>query len=436
MSLSTMPGIDIGAVERVMRSVLPQLKALQKRDELDEDEKAKLIYANQKLWNAFYKSEYTRSHIGWEHALELVYAVLNSGDLDDARSFATRLDAALKQTAQHLDYIAVVPLGFFQPMAFASKRQRAFFRPFQVGPFTLVPPAVTSAALNKRIQVFDSKAVPDDLFEHQQRQTDQALSSTPLLFLPTHGSSDSLRHQTRASARRVIGLIELLGRVFGVKKPALGKEVTPNYLFLINKRTGWLDRVMTMRPLTVSISLERKLVQVMRRPDVPIALKLLSSGEEKTLNAQLRNALEFFGRAVNEKDSVARFIFFVISMEAIFSRDKHAPIKVTLADYASLLCFKGKDRRRVHVDLGNIYDARSSIVHTGATSVERSLLIKAEALAARALYCSLMLAVHLDNGQGDLQKKFFDLLKGMKIGVELNPIRLPAWHGYGPDVDE
>jgi hypothetical protein len=435
MSLSTTPGIDIGAVERVMRSVLPQLKALRKRNELDEDEEAKLIYANQKLGAAFYRSEYTRSHIGWEHALDLIYAVLNAGDLDDARAFATRLDAALKQTAVHLDYIAVIPLGFFQPIAFASKRQ-SVFRPFQVGPFTLVPAAATSAALNKRIKMFDSKAVPDDLFEHQQRQTDQALSSSPLLLLPTHGSSDSLRHQTRAAARRVIGLIELLGRVFGVKKPVLGKEATPSYLFLINKRTGWLDRVMAMRPLTVSISLERELLQVMKRPEVPIALKLLSLGEEKTLNAQLRNALEFFGRAVSEKDSVARFIFFVISMEAIFSRDKHAPIKITLADYASLLCFKGEDRRRVHVDLGKIYDARSEIVHTGVTSVKRTLLIKAEALAARALYCSLMLAIHLDDGQGDLQNKFFDLLKGMKIGVELNPIKLPAWQGYGPDAGE
>ncbi|UUS15059.1 hypothetical protein NMB32_03535 [Stenotrophomonas sp. CD2] len=60
----------------------------------------------------------------------------------------------------------------------------------------------------------------------------------------------------------------------------------------------------------------------------------------------------------------------------------------------------------------------------------------AEALAARALYCSLMLAIHLDDGQGDLQNKFFDLLKGMKIGVELNPIKLPAWQGYGPDAGE
>jgi phospholipid N-methyltransferase len=59
-----------------------------------------------------------------------------------------------------------------------------------------VPAAATSEALNKRIKMFNSKAVPDDLFEHQQRQTDQALSSNPLLLLPTHGSSDSyaIRH--------------------------------------------------------------------------------------------------------------------------------------------------------------------------------------------------------------------------------------------------
>ncbi|MBK2247297.1 hypothetical protein, partial [Francisella tularensis] len=108
---------------------------------------------------------------------------------------------------------------------------------------------------------------------------------------------------------------------------------------------------MAMRPLTVSISLERKLLQVMKRPDVPIALKLLSLGEEKTLNAQLRNELEFFGRAVGEKDSVARFIFFVISMEAIFSRDKHAPRRTSLGDYVSLLGFKGEAGRRVHADM-------------------------------------------------------------------------------------
>lgn len=435
MSGNTTPGIDITAVARAMKSVLPQWKALRKRNELNDDDEARLIYANEQLGEAFYRSEYTRSHIDWGYALHLIDAVLNDGDPDDALAFANQLDAALKRLAVHLDYIVVIPLGFFRPMAFASKKQIAF-RPFQIGPFTMVPAADSSAVLNKRTKVLDAKAVPDDLFEHQQLQTNQALSSCPLLLLPSHGTSDSLRHQMRAAARRVIGVIELLGRVFGAEKRLLGEEATPGHLFLINKRTGSLDRVMAMRPLTLSIPLGKKILQVMRRSEVPLAIKLLSSGKERSLNAQLRNALEFFGRAVNEKDSVARFIFFVISMEAIFSRDKNAPIKITLADNASLLCFKGKDRRRVHVDLGNIYDTRSGIVHTGATSVERALLIKAEALAARALYCSLMLAIHLDDGQGDLQKKFFDLLKGMKIGVELNPIRLPAWHGYGPDVDE
>lgn len=435
MSMSTAPAININAVTQVMKGVLPKLRALQEQDSPNQDAIDELISENEKLGDAFYRSEYTSGHIGWGYALQLIYAVLNAGYLNDAREFSTQLDAAVRRTAAQRDYIAVIPLGFYRSLGFGSKKPR-FVRSFGIGSFTVAAAAASSAALNSRIKPFGSHAVSDELFVHQVLQSHKALSSHPLLFLPVHGSSDSLRYQVHTKARRMIGLIELLGRVFGAEKALLGQEATSHHLFLIHKQTGSLDRVMAMRPLTVSLPLGKKLLQAMKRPEVPVALELLSSGKERTLNAQLRNSLEFFGRAVNEKDSVARFIFFVISMEAVFSRDKNAPIKMTLADNASLLCFKGKDRRRVHADLGEIYDTRSEIVHTGASSVQRAMLIKAEALAARALYCSLLLAIHLDDGQGNLQKKFFDLLKGMKIGVELNPISLPTWQGYGLDPEE
>jgi len=433
--MSTAPAINVDAVTQVMKGVLPKLRALRKQDSPNQDAIDELISENEKLGDAFYRSEYARSHIGWGHALQLIYAVLNAGYLNDAREFATQLDAAVRRTAAQRDYIAVIPLGFFRPLGFSSKKPN-FVRSFEIGSFTVAAAAASSAALNSRIKAFGSHEVSDELFEHQAFQSHKALSSHPLLFLPVHGSSDSLRYQLHAKAHRMIGLIELFGRVFGADKSLLGQEATSHHLFLIHKHSGSLDRVMAMRPLTVSLPLGKELLKAMKRPEVPVALELLSSGKERTLNAQLRNALEFFGRAVNEKDSVARFIFFVISMEAVFSRDKNAPIKMTLADNASLLCFKGKDRRRVHADLGEIYDTRSEIVHTGASSVQRAMLIKAEVLAARALYCSLLLAIHLDDGKGNLQKKFFDLLKGMKIGVELNPIRLPAWQGYGLEPEE
>jgi hypothetical protein len=270
-------------------------------------------------------------------------------------------------------------------------------------------------------------------FSHQHLQSHQALGTHPILTFEIHGSPDALRLQPNPEVRRLIWLIELSGRVFYADKSAIfGRPVVSRHIFLANKKSGEFMRVPSLAPLTLTIPLTERLIKATNPKDISAFLGLLSAGGNNTLSSRLRNALSFFGRAVKEDDSLARFLFFVIAMESIFSRDKHAPIKSTLADNAAILCYAPQHRLEVHADIRKIYDVRSMIVHSGESKVDKDLLLKAEKLAARAIYCSLALAASLGEGAGKLQDRFFTRLHEMKIGTTTNTLSLPPWTGYVP----
>lgn len=437
MSLSRIkPEIQQPPIAKAMERIIPKWKEIaQASDEEGAIARDELIQENEELARAFYRTEYARRSIDWDYAVQLIHAVLNEGMFGDAKGFAKRLNAAVEETASQRDVVLVIPLGFATNFGFGPRLPR-IAKPISLGQFKLSRPLDSVKVLNRLLATYGGAPVARSNFDHQVIQSHKALSTHPVLTLGAHGSGDAMRLQPSRSVRNLIWLVELFGRVFDADESGAFKTGSVSrHVFIVNKLSGRLDRVPSQAPLNVSIPLGSKLIKAIGRPEFGLFLELLDSAAANgSLVGRLGNAVGFFGKAVAERDPLARFLFLVIAMEAIFSRDKNAQIKITLADYVALLCFQASDRRSIHADLRKIYDVRSGIVHSGVSHIDSALLRKAEALAVRAVYCSLALATSLRDGTGALEQRFFDELLGIKIGISPNPVKLPAWRGYGPSV--
>jgi hypothetical protein len=191
-----------------------------------------------------------------------------------------------------------------------------------------------------------------------------------------------------------------------------------NHFFLLNKTNGELRRFPTRAPSVADLTLSASLLQAIGRPAFKEFLSKVSSSNE-SMYGRLRNAIKFYSMALNADDNVSSFLFHVISMESIFSRDKNNPIKVTLADLGAMLCFPPAQRRDAHQKIRDAYDLRSAIVHNGASVVTRDQVRIAKLLAARAIYASLFLSDRLEKaGSGKLEDRFFSFLRDQKLGLE------------------
>lgn len=134
------------------------------------------------------------------------------------------------------------------------------------------------------------------------------------------------------------------------------------------------------------------------------------------LKERMLRALHFFSKGFNERDSLSRFLFYVISAEALFSRDRDTPISTTIADYTSLMSATRQERLATHQRLRKIYALRSSIVHSGATYVTAQDVAETELIVAHTLLRalrSLLAPVSLKS-----EDEFFEELKKLKLQLK------------------
>jgi hypothetical protein len=136
--------------------------------------------------------------------------------------------------------------------------------------------------------------------------------------------------------------------------------------------------------------------------------------QNNDLLRRLRNSLRFFSRGMNEPQSLTKFLFLIISLEALFSRDKGTPIRVTLADYSSLSGYPLAQRRETHALVRRLYDVRSAVVHNGAASVSHDDVESAERLAATVIMSAARLVLRLVS-RPDPEDAFFDHLLSLKL---------------------
>ena len=378
------------------------------------------------LITAIFKSKYVSSHLDPGYVLELVFAVLDHSPKLTADDFAEKLEQVILDTAAKRDYLAIVPLAFSEPLKFHPLQKSSLQRPISIGDFTFSPAASSVKAINKILARHEFAPITDSQFEHAIRTTGGGLSSEILVTFNMHGAEDLLRYSVAAKFRVLCRLIELFANLFADDGASFGQTKAVNHFFLRSRTGREFRRIPTSKPLSFDFELSVELLKSIKRPELnDFFIDMFSSKE--SMYGRMKNAIKFFSMAFNANDDVTSFLFYVIAVESIFSRDKNAPIKATLADLGAMLCFPPDQRHSAYEIIRRAYDQRSSIVHAGVTSVQKEDIRAVRLIAARAIYCSLYLCRELKTGEGKLENKFFDHLRDRKLGVAKPIIPRAIW---------
>lgn len=370
------------------------------------------------LCKALGKSKYVARHLDWLYVVELIYSVLDNNPPLKAADFADKLEKLIVATASHRDYLAIFPLSFKPTMTFSLPGLgKPVVKRKAIGKFTISPSAPTAKALNRIAARHGFPALDESDFQHAMRTSNKAFSRDMVVTFDAHGAEDQLRWNTDLEFTYFRRLVEVFGVLFGDARSDFSPATSVNHFFLLNKTTGELRRFPTRAPSLVDLTLDKGLFQAIGRSAFNDFLSNVSSSTE-AMYGRMKNAIKFFSMALNADDGVSSFLFYVISMESIFSRDKNNPIKVTLADSGAILCFPLAQRLKAHQRIRDAYDLRSAIVHNGASFVPHKEVKVAKLLAARAIYASLFLCHQLEkSGQGKLEDRFFHHLRDQKLGL-------------------
>ncbi|MFS2049375.1 hypothetical protein ACEN9J_15890 [Variovorax sp. Varisp41] len=370
------------------------------------------------LGKALSKSKYVARHLDWLYVVQLMYSVLDNNQPLKAVDFAEKLEKLIVATASQRDYLAIFPLSFKPTITFGiSKLRKSVVRRKAIGKFTISPSAPTTKALNVITTKHGFPKLDEWDFQHAMRTSNKAFSRDMVVTFDVHGAEDQLRWNADFEFTHFRRLVELFGVLFGDARSGFVPSTSVNHFFLLNKTTGELRRFPTRAPSLVDLPLDKALFQAIGRHGFNDFLSGLSTSTQ-TMYGRIRNAIKFFSMALNADDRMSSFLFYVISMEAIFSRDKNNPIKVTLADLGAMLCFPPAQRLKAHQRIRDAYDLRSAIVHNGASNVPRESAEVARLLAARAIYASLFLCHKLKKDeQGKLEDHFFNYLRDQKLGL-------------------
>lgn len=372
---------------------------------------------DEQLFNSIFKSEYVSKHLDWSYVLELIYAVIDQDITLKPEEFAEQLERAITETADQRDYLAIFPLAFKTAFGFPGMR-RSLSRPVVIGQFTISPATPSVKAINKIIAKHKFPLIDESDFIHASRTSHKAFSNEILVTFNVHGAEDKLRFSAEIEFIHLCRLIEIFACIFTDMSTSFGNSGVANHLFLLSKKTGELRRFPTIKSSSFDFELSADLLSAIKRPEFNEFYVEMSSSMDG-MYRRMRNAIKFFSMAINAgaEDKVTSFLFYVISIESIFSRDKNNPIKMTLADFGSILCFPPEQRLAAYEMIREAYDLRSSIVHSGASLVDKQKIIVVRSIAARAIYCSLFVCKSLKDGQGKLEDKFFNHLRDRKLGV-------------------
>lgn len=411
--------IDKNAVARAVRAPLEAYYQAVKATGYDGSAERPVDWeTNEDLIKAIAKSKYVSRCMELVYVVDLINCVIDNNPPLLPADFAEELEKLIVATADQRDYLAIFPLNFKPNQSFGLPGERkSVVKNRVIGKFKISPAAPSSKALNKIVAKYGMPLINESNFLHAMRTSNEAFAREMLVTFEIHGAEDRLRLNADYEFRWFRRLVEVFGCLFGNGFSGFDHGISVNHFFLLNKANGELSRIPTGTPSYVEQPLCENLFQVIGRPAFNVFLSKLSSSTESMYD-HMRNAIKFFSMALNADDNVASFLFYVVAMESIFSKDKQTPIKVTLADLGAMLCFPPAQRLKGHTMIRKAYDLRSAIVHSGKSSVMRKDVETAKALAARCIYASLSLCHRLENGHGKLENRFFNHMRDQKLGLE------------------
>lgn len=361
--------------------------------------------ASDALFKHLYKNEYLKTHYSIDFMVNLLDLTYRYNEKANSTSY---LDAFLSNIEQsYNDWIFLVSLDYNRSIPFPLK----FFKDdFDLGKFTLTPSKSNSLQFcNYFEQKFSLNSVKQERVDDENRRNENILEH-PLLTFTIHGARDIVKSRAVEYFKYFKMIQDVYFAVYDrlLTRPV---DIQPTTgFFLINAKNGDLERYPLWEGSQIKGVFSSDKINEFIKNDFISNLNLIFT-ENNSLFNRIYNAAHFFSKGLNEGDRVSKFLFYVIAMEALYSKDKHSPIRATLSDYISLMCYPPKQRFEIHKKVRDIYDARSSIVHTGKTFVQISLIEDAEKIAAKAIMQALKWYTDLKSESKPDEAYFNKLLK-------------------------
>jgi hypothetical protein len=280
--------------------------------------------------------------------------------------------------------------------------------PVQVGPCFIVPHQETEEGFVATLKSigFAPAKIREGLFEHMKITTGHNLTHRPLVIMYTEKDQYMLRSQfEHIFAKELLPLLRIFDAQFPTGGPPSTLEVMSSLLsdrvfscVVLNLESGEMLREGVDQmggELSTGLKLSEDRIKEFKKHGFDNILAWLDSSHG-SLSGRTRNALTFFNRARDAKiqrDDLSAFIFSMIALESLFSRDAGTPLRATLADSVALLTeSKVEIRLAFSKRMRKLYDRRSEIVHAGNDTVAKDDLDDSMRFCARSLFEILTLA--------------------------------------------
>lgn len=381
---------------------------------------SQFIYENQERCQAFIKALYKNDYICENYSLEAIIEILDYTFTQNFSSVKQLIDAfEVNLKNSYNEWVVIFPLNYNK---LPTRSSCSFFeRSVEIGRYIIIPPRNSVKNFkNFYIRKYRSYRIESRILEHQIRVSNGHILSSPLLSFHIHGSWQIASARGLYFYNFFLWLQNLYIALLGKRDATLNlsQDISIHY-FLLNLKNGEIDRfpIHVFDENRIFGRLDNELLKSIRSKNFSRNANFIFSRNDK-LFRRIYNSLHFFSKGFISTDSVSRILFYIISLESIFSRDKNTPLRATLADYVSLLCVPPSQRIELRIELHKkiqkLYDVRSSIVHQGVHHVAQDMVDEAEQICAQAISNVIEMYAKYEI-QSDLEKRFFDDLLKLKL---------------------
>ncbi|MBX8499814.1 HEPN domain-containing protein [Pseudomonas lijiangensis] len=410
--------IDVMAVKKRLEVLIPQyINSLSNKGSEDYEGSFYIFEFDEQLLKALTKTAYAEKYLDYDFFMGLLHSIVVNYGVIEPELIAKRINEYVESTSDSRDWVAIFPFIFNQALS-GFLRGKSTNNDLRYGVFAIKTAPHTYEQLSEVLgREFDIEGLSKVDHKHQTFQGSGSIAKCPLIMFDVHGAQDAAFNYGKWKVRYLISLLEVYGVLAGCKGISwAGNEIETNHVFLVNKTTGAIERSPIRMPTRINVDPSYKFYESLDG-EFSIFSNMVINHNDK-LFVRLKSALNFFSRGLNGADRVLGFVSYVIAIEAIFSRDKHTPIRITLAEYIALLCYPSEERVKVYGDVKSIYDARSALVHTGKIEIDDDLIRKAEAISAKTILYTFRLYDKLNSsGNGKIEERFFNHLRDLRLGV-------------------
>lgn len=416
------PVLNIRAVANHIKKLMPRyLELLKEQDSEDYTGAFQVFEEDTGLFELLFSYPYISRHLDYDYLCGILHLFIVNHDIHDPVKIAELMNDQIIGSKEHFDWIAIYPIHFLITMNSRSAKRKVIEGSHTFGRFTLCGPQESHVDLEGFVRdEYGVDHVDQTAHSHQSEPSDQALKKRALLSFEVHGSDDARTLAADTKLRYFCALFEVFAVHFGAKEGLkTAHEPKVHHGFFINKVTGDIDRTPLNKPTQISFDPAPDLIQTLKENDLGYFSDLVFHSHD-TLFKKLRSALYFFSKGLNGSDDILNFISYVIAIEAIFSKDKNNPIKITLSEHIAILCYPPEERFEVFNNIKAIYDERSKIVHSGQFDLSHDMIKQARDIAAKAIYHCFLLYRELKTQEPDSKKiegLFFKKLQHKRLGI-------------------